>query len=220
MKNPLPKIAAFALLWGCAALPTLASAQPPVAAPKAPAALEIQISASVSENGEKCLALDPLQPHFSVVLRNASDKPIQLFQEGNSWGYANLHLEITAIDGKKMPFIGVVGKRGGFWSNNFPSIETLAPHQMLVREVYLHLPARFQHSEKSVKASKSRDDNDPRMNEYGGFFFPTAQGRKVLTMKAVFEVTRQEATANQLAWKGHVESEPFAYIIRWGAPRL
>jgi len=46
------------------------------------------------------IELRPSDPHIDVVLQNNSDKPIDIFNEGNSWGFNNLTLEVRRINGK------------------------------------------------------------------------------------------------------------------------
>lgn len=221
MKTP-KLLASLTLLCSCAAsLQSVASAQQ-IAAPVAPAPspLEIQISAPIN-NGKRFLVLDPTQPHFNVILRNASDQPLQIIQEGNSWGYSNLHLEITAIDGKTLPKPLLVTRGPRAWRRNAMTTETLNPNEAIVREVYLHVPLAIKNPGKPLTTQEQMNDQMSTGDAYRGFPFSMQSQRNTVTMKAVYEVKAASSplTAKVLRWTGRIESAPLTYEIFWSAPR-
>ena len=217
-KQTLKRLTFLPLLLICSAsLSNRTFAQQSAVVP-APASLEIQISASVSERGDKFVILDPIQPHFSVVLRNASDKPLQIYAEGNSSGYDNLHLEITAVDGKALATPLVVERGPRAWRANMASTETLAHNAAIVRETYLHVPAEIRHPETPATLEEGTEDLNPFGEDYWFFPFPKKSTRNTVTMKAVFEI-KSGSRPTPGIWAGRIESAPLTYDIGWGAPR-
>lgn len=217
MRNqPLKFIAALALLAGFnMRFPAPVAAQTQPATPVAPAALEIQISASLKNNG-KFFTLGQGHPYLSLIFRNVSAKPLQLFEEWNSWGFNNLHLEITAINGETLPQPFVVKKTGRQdWFENRPSFESLSPNQSMVREIRLHVPAAIRHPDTPPAEDEIREDNENlasmQRNEYWFFPFATCYDTKTITMKAVYEVSPDKGRLN--VWSGRIESPLLTYEI-------
>lgn len=208
MKNYfLPIFALLALLFCC---PEVIS-QARSVAPLASAPLEVQISAPKPRNSERLIALDPNQPHLNVILRNASGKSLQIYQEWNSWGFYNLHLEITELDGQKLLEPLLIAKGPRAWTENAASTDILSSQEAVVREVHLHVPFE---SENPV----TRELN-PWGNSYGFFPFPSqSMSRRKVTIKAVFEVKSVKPQHPEI-WTGRIESSPLTCEIVWGAPR-
>ena len=173
MKSIFKTFALLSLVLACGVCaPNFAAAQQQIAAPRVPApnSLEIQISAPVqTRSNKRFINLDPTQPRFSVVLRNASDKPFQIHEEWNSGGCNNVHLEITEIDGKVLAKPLIVEKGMNAFFRNFDSTETLAPNQVVVREIYLHVPAEIQHPETPTTQEERGKDAFPSGHDYWHF---------------------------------------------------
>lgn len=70
--------------------------------------------------------------HFHVVIENVSDRPQQIYDEWNSWGYFNLHFEFWTPDGERK----MMKKLGKSWFNNVPTSTTLQPGEVTVWDVY------------------------------------------------------------------------------------
>ncbi len=101
------------LLLGTAVVQAAPVAKP-VAAPVVAEPLAEKDGLKVSI-GEANLELRQGDPHISVVLQNSSSKPINVFQEWNSWGAYNLTLEITSVDGRVLDKPLVVTNGGMAW---------------------------------------------------------------------------------------------------------
>ncbi|PQV64566.1 hypothetical protein B1R32_10459 [Abditibacterium utsteinense] len=207
----------LALVMCCgASLPNIAAAQQQVAAQNESAStLEIQISSSLKDNG-KFLTFGQGSLYLSLIFRNVSAKPVQLLEEWNSWGFNNIHLEITAINGKTLPQPLVIKKAARqSWLENRLSTETLAPNQSMVREIRLHVPAIIRHPDTPPTEDEVREDNENlasmQRNEYWFFLFSTGYGTKTITMKAVYEVSQEKRRPD--AWTGRIESPLLTYEV-------
>ena len=153
-------------------------------------------------------------PHINVVLQNTSSKPINIFEEWNSWGYNNLRLEITKVDGKVLDKPLVVRKGMMAWGANFSSAETLAPGDALVREV------RLQVSKHSLDSSIPETTAD--LNSYGalywGFPVPLKGGQRLITMRAVFannDSVSDTGMEKKVVWTGQIASPFKDYALVW-----
>jgi hypothetical protein len=72
------------------------------------------------------------QSHLTVILENTSDKPIELYDSWNSWGWYNVKLEWQTKDGK-----GTVRPVQRAWTQNSPTVTEVPPGGAIVREVDL-----------------------------------------------------------------------------------
>ncbi|MGI4871627.1 MAG: hypothetical protein ACRYFX_10665 [Janthinobacterium lividum] len=72
-----------------------------------------------------------LHKRFHVLLTNTSPDSLAIYEEWNSWGYYGLSFEITYPDGRKVA--SYKGLR--YWTKNFPSTITIAPHGCYVFDV-------------------------------------------------------------------------------------
>jgi len=68
---------------------------------------------------------------FDVVIRNTSNRPLDFFTDGNSWGDYTLSFNITASDGSKW----MASKTPHGYSRNFPGFVRLMPGEVWVRGV-------------------------------------------------------------------------------------
>ena len=152
-------------------------------------------------------------PHINIVLQNFSDKPLSLYEEWNSWGAYNLHLEISAIDGKTLKNPLIISKGMMRWGANFPSSETLDAGGVAVREVRFHLPRQVF----EPTAPLTAEDLNPRGPFYLDFPFPTADNWRTLTMRAVFENDNAKADT-ETVWTGKIASPWSQYRFYWGTP--
>lgn len=176
--------------------------------------LKVSISAtSQSGNQMPTIALHHGDPHINVVLQNTSSKPIQIFQEWNSWGYYNLILEISAIDSKTMGVPLRIGRGAGVWFANVPSSDIIGPGEAIVREARLWVPP-----ETLTPTTKPT-------NVFGPFFanfpLPTSTTPRQITMRAVFSNSNDRSGSGSsgykgVVWTGRIASAFQTYIVRWG----
>jgi hypothetical protein len=117
---------------------------------------------------------------FCVVLRNISDKPQNLWQEENSWGYHALHFELKEDSGRTW-----VAKKvdAGFYQNG-PMFWTLKPKEPLVMKVSLD----------------DRQVSD--WQKWKGF-----PHRQTVSVRAVYEVGEDAYTRKYGVWTGRVDSD-------------
>lgn len=153
----------------------------------------------------------PDDPHLNVLLRNVSAQPISVHQEWNSWGYFNLSLELTKINGDPLAKPIIVKREGGQWTKNFAQAQAIQPGESIVREVHF-LPA----DGKKLRAF---------MGGEGGFYlhFPKPSlvrrnggiGPDIYTMRAVFQDSSSDNDQDAPpAWTGKVASPPMEYVFR------
>lgn len=166
--------------------------------------------------GENNIELRRSDPHISVVLQNTSSKPMNVFQEWNSWGAYNLTLEVTSIDGKVLDNPLVVGKGGMIWKANIPSAETIAPGDVLVREVRLQVSKHLL----DPSVPETADDLNPRGPFYWGFPVPKVDERRRVTMRAMFandDPHSDTGMERRVVWTGRIASPFKDYTVCWGA---
>jgi hypothetical protein len=101
------------------------------AQPAPPAATQPSLTCIVAVPERGVVQLGPGHAPLHVVLTNVSDRPLRIIDDWNSWGYFNLTLQYTAADGTSHK----IEKVGRDWTRNFLTDTTLAPGQMLVRDV-------------------------------------------------------------------------------------
>ena len=218
---------AIPLLVALACLVCVTGATVPVQAiPKAPLAvkplpekngLKVSISATYrGDNGDNTIELRPSAPHINVVLQNTSSKPINIFEEWNSWGYDNLTLKITKVDGKFLDKPLIVSKGVMAWSANFSSAETLSPGEVRVREARLQVPAQIF----IPTAPLTTFDLNARGPFYWEFPFPPKDDSRQVTMSAVFandDAVSDTGMKKKVVWTGEIASPPTDYRIYWGS---
>lgn len=202
--------------------PSLTQATPaPVASSGAASqtpGLEIFISAIEGGNDhsyiqpepeQRGIELSPVDPHIDVVLQNTSSQPINVFQDWNSWGFNNLCLEITKLDGKVLSPPLVVKRGMGKWTRNFAEAQIIRPGEAIVREVHLYNP-----SLKSAKGDYHLPSGYYPEQLYSNFPFAKNSPRQ-MTMRAIFQnasTARQQYAAP--TWTGKITSPLGNYVTR------
>ncbi|MCW3072070.1 MAG: hypothetical protein JWO44_1960 [Bacteroidetes bacterium] len=122
---------------------------------------------------------------FHVLLQNNSGKPINIWQEWNSWGYFCLSFEVTYPDGTTE--IASKTKRG--WDKNFASAQTIAPGGYYVFDVTFDSKTWI-----NSPLKKSPD-------------------RTICKLKALYQVTESPESKEYNVWTGKVASATADYII-------
>ncbi len=168
-----------------------------VGAPDIPIAEKDGLKVSIGS-----IELRPNDPHINVVLQNTSAKPINLFSEGNSWGYNNLTFEITKVDGKVLDKPLIVARDYVPWRANMLSYQVIDPGEAIVREVRLQVP---------------ETNGVIRRNFYGNFPFPSQGTQSQITMRAVFGNDDSNSYKGKKHWTGRIASPFKSYNIFLGA---
>jgi len=70
--------------------------------------------------------------HFSLVIRNRSNRPLEFFTDGNSWGDQDLTFALADPDGRKW----VVRHSLTAYTRNAPGVVLIEPGESWVREVF------------------------------------------------------------------------------------
>lgn len=174
---------------------------PPKTLPKSTAELVVYIAApnnkdgcNPNDNGKPTIWLSMPDPHFDVVIRNASDRTLNFYSECVSGGYDNLHLELLSIDGRVLPKPIIVERKVMSWAGNDACLlQTLEPGESMVREIHL-------------KKNADVVSGIPYLN------FPMKSFDFKIRMRAVFVVS--SGPPNFKLWTGSVASEAQDYLIR------
>lgn len=159
------------------------------------------------------IELRPSDPHINVVLQNTSDRPINIFNEENSWGFLNLSLEITVVDNKILAEPLIVSREQRVWRGNVFSFQTIAPGEAIVRE--MRLPALEQSLDSTAPATSKKVSFPPVF--YEDFPVPTQHKRRQITMRAVFANDDSISDGGKTAWTGHIASPFKDYNVFWDA---
>ncbi|BCM93695.1 hypothetical protein IAD21_05586 [Abditibacteriota bacterium] len=165
--------------------------------------LKISISPTAKGNGGNAIKLLPKDPQINVVLQNTSSKPLNIFEEWNSWGAYNLTLKVTKIDGKVLQKPLIISNLQTAWLKNFDSVETIQPAKAITREVHLQVPT---------------ESLNPR-RLYGKFPFPKEGHSSQITMSAVFandDPKSDTSREKKVVWTGKIASPPTNYRVYWG----
>ena len=151
--------------------------------------IPLSISIAVPETyGKRVITYWDQKSHFNVVLTNPTDTPVNLWQEGCSWGYDSLTFEITDKNGKPR----VVRKKPIFWCVNRPRFEVLGPQESIVIDVYF--------SDVEIWTGFPRPKN----------------GTEEATMRAIFTNDPDEDTKKHNVWTGRLATKPLKYTFeRW-----
>jgi hypothetical protein len=159
-------------------------------------------SGSKSQQPRTLSSFSPDDPHIDVVLQNISPQPISIHQEWNSWGYFNLSLEISKINGKPLPKPIIVKREGGQWTRNFAEAQTIVPGESIVREV--HFPPV---NGKKLKAFIGGDG-------YYSHFPSKPNSYVVYTMRAVYQDAQSDRERDAPpAWTGKAASPLLDYVV-------
>ena len=124
--------------------------------------------------------------HFHVILTNAVDHELRIWEEWNSWGWACLFFEVLDEDGSIAEEIRRDQPR--CWTVKFPSWQTLEPGESWVFDVTL----------------------DP--TEWG---HDLCGGPNTLFIRPVYEVPADDQTAEHGIITGRFEGEPLEVTIHY-----
>ena len=120
------------------------------------------------------------EKNFHVVLRNISDKPRNIWQGDNSWGYYALSFELTDESGKSW----VAKKFLTGFDQNGPMFWTLRPNEALVIDVCF------------------TDDQKSDWQKWNG-----SPHNQTVSMRAIFDVKEDRLSEKYSVWTGRVVSE-------------
>ena len=190
---------------------------PDAALPAESNGLKVSIApTSTNDNSDLSIALHRGDPHLNVVLQNTSDKPIRVYQDWNSWGYSNLTLQVTAIDGKTLDKPLKIERGPGIWFANIASTDVINAGETIVREVRLNLPPEIFDATKPATV----DNSVTRLRLYFGFPFPPPDNFRTLTIRALFSNDDAKGDVGKNAkqvWTGQIASPLKDYRVYWDA---
>lgn len=135
---------------------------------------------------------------LNVLLRNTSDRPLRLWEEGNSWGFENLKLDVLALDGKTLPKPIRVVRTAAGWGANGPTFSELPPGESLIREVLLEGPSK----------------GVPSVWTYFNFPLPNNSEYRAIRLRAVYDIPKEAAAEKLKILTGQITSEPQDYLMR------
>jgi hypothetical protein len=156
------------------------------AAEDEPISVAISVPASSATNGSRMIRSGAADAHFHVVVTNVSEKPQRVWRDDCSWGYAALSLEITDDTGKTWS----AEKKPRGWLANEPFYWILEPHENLVIDVYFTNAATW-----------------------NGFPDVQPHVRKVVSMRAIFDIKPDDESRRQGVWTGRVQSQSGKYTF-------
>ncbi len=159
----------------------------------------------------RSLHLSPTAPHLIVAIQNVSPQSIKIWDEGSSWGFSNLTLEIDAMRGKLLPDLIKVERKRDLWLANEPIPSILTSGEMVMREITLERP--------NIKGG------DPSQIPWPYKGFPlalietndnmTVPPSSTLRMRAIFRVGTDARSKQEGVWTGKVVSPVNDYVIYW-----
>lgn len=142
----------------------------------------LELSIAVPENnGKRTISLDKT---FQVVLTNRTGKPLKIWEDSNSWGYAALRFEITEGAGGNV----VVRKKERDWRKNMPTFWAIDDGERVTYDVSLG------------------------SDEWEGL--PKGLSGATVTMRAILEILPDEQSKEFGVWTGKVASPAAEYILR------
>jgi hypothetical protein len=156
------------------------------AADDEPISVAVSVPASSATNGNRMIRSGTADAHFHVVVTNGSEKPRRIWRDDCSWGYAALSFEITDDTGKTW----TVEKKPRGWLANEPFYWILEPHENLVIDVYFTNGATW-----------------------NGFPEVQPHERKVVSMRAIFDIKPDDESRRQEVWTGRVQSQSRKYTF-------
>ena len=151
----------------------------------------------------RLIQLRPAPGHLTVVLRNQSFETLRIWDEDNSWGFHNLTLEISAMDGKTLEKPIIVKRSPVGWGGNAPKFSSLYPGDYVARPIVLTDPT----------------DSAPSPFSYRDFPLPPDTRTRELRLRAIYTVSSQEAAEKHKVWTGEAASEPTTYVVKWDSIR-
>ena len=125
--------------------------------------------------------------YFHVVITNNSKQPLNLLQEGSSWGWETMAFELTDEKGNKF----LIHRTPSDWTDdNAPVYWILKPGENYVRDICFAQIYQGQ-------------------NSWTGFPERLNQGQDLkVKMKAIFEVAIDKGFDGAALWHGRIESQP------------
>jgi hypothetical protein len=166
-------------------------------------------------DGGSYLDLTKTNPHLDAIIRNTSNRPVNIWSEWCSWGWGNLSLEITALDGRPLAKPIPLTKRGRAWAADYPSHFVLAPGQMIVRE--LSFTEISQHGRMLVSSPRRTRTDGKIVVEFVNIpDFPVGkpgQQQETATIRAVYDVPVRDA-AGYAVWTGRIESQAQSFTVQ------
>jgi len=194
-----------------------APATAPVAAEPLPEKDGLKVSiVPTTEQGEVgMIDFKMPDPFIAVELRNSSDKPINVFDEWDSWGAYDLTLEIKEVDGKVLDKPLSVIKGPMMWLANFSSSEEIAPGKAVIRHVRLRTPLRML---SPSLPDRDQDLNPPQGPIYWKFPVPLKGQTHAVTMRAVFandDPISGIGRGKKTVWTGRIASPWKKYTVSW-----
>jgi hypothetical protein len=133
--------------------------------------------------GVRAIFVTGEKPHFHVVLRNRSPRPLRLWATECSWGYPALRFEIVDDAGQTTP---VVRSPRQFLANA-PLVDELYAGESIVVDIYFS------------------------GGDWKTFPLPAAGNILATKMRAIYEVPRDATAREHDVWTGKVESPLESY---------
>ena len=231
---------AIPLLVALACLGSALVVQAQTQAPKAPDAtessaekngLKISISPTSNDKDDNVIVFRPRIPYINVVLQNTSAKPLNIFDEWNSFGAYNLTLKITKVDGKILDEPIIVARDKIPWFSNSASFETIDPGKDVTRSIHLYMALLGPMAPDEYLGPKVPGrDSRYFLIFHKHFPLPDKDSERHLTISAVFENKRPTSYLSMKdghmadiegettpMWTGKIESPPTDYRIYWGS---
>ena len=138
-----------------------------------------------SRDDARRISVGGADAHFHVLLSSQSSAPQRIWDETFSWGYYALSFELVGEDGT----VREVRKKKVGFTRNVPASWILEPHGHFVLDVYL--------------GDRRTWEGVPRPR----------RDCEIVQMRAVFEVTQDEASRKQSAWTGRVVSSTHGVTV-------
>jgi hypothetical protein len=121
---------------------------------------------------------------FDVVLTNTSKVPQPVWETWNSWGYQTVSFQITTTKGG----VCTVRVKPHVFTRNFPSVFEIAPGESQVYPIVLD----------------EKWETDPKLEKLN---------ERIITLKAVYQVSKDPQAAEDHVWCGKVESKAYQFIL-------
>jgi hypothetical protein len=149
------------------------------------------------------------QPLLHVVVRNASEKPLQIWAEDCSTGNSNLTLEVLSLEFATLTEPVIVYRRPNIWGSDQVHSVTLAPVAVAVRAVLLHQYQEEQRPERPVFSDAIHYVGFPVLEKNYGY---------QVRLRAVFTSWADQWVKADRLWVGRAVSEEYSFRV-WGPYR-
>jgi hypothetical protein len=145
---------------------------------------DLEVSVAVpSRDGTRSIFVTNDSPHFHVVLRNRSERVLNVWTPTYSKGYGALHFEVVDAEGKAIE----IHRRPGVFLQNAPQTYQLGPGETQVIDVHF------------------------ASDEWQTFPLPQKNEILVTQMRAVYQVLEDEASRTHSVWTGEINSPALPY---------